>query len=110
MRLKRSISAIAALVLTIPVFGSNSLLAQGYRAEPWETPPSEFHEIGRRGFHDGIEGARKDYQNHRRPDVMNRDEFRHPPVDGPAARDDYRAAFRRGYNVGVQHLMNASRY
>lgn len=82
----------------------------GYRGaygpqQPWEAPPSEYQEIQRRGFHDGIEGARKDYGNHRRPDVNNRDEYRHPRV---ARRDRraYREAFRRGYSVGVQHLMN----
>ena len=109
MRLKRSIHAIAALALTIPVWGSNSLLAQGYRGEPWEVPPSELHEFGRLGFHDGIEGARKDWENHRRPDVMNRDEFRHPHV--PAADvEEYRAAFRHGYDVGVKHIMRATGY
>lgn len=70
----------------------------------WDAPPNEFNEIQRRGFHDGIEGARKDFDNHRQPDVNNRDEYRHPDVPGPY-RHDYREAFRRGYQVGVQHLM-----
>ena len=35
-------------------------------------------EIQRQGFRDGIEGARKDSDNHRRPNVNNRDEYRHP--------------------------------
>lgn len=70
----------------------------------WDAPPGEFNEIQRRGFHDGIEGARKDYDNHRRPDVNNRDEYRHPDVP-PPYRHDYREAFRRGYALGVQHLM-----
>jgi len=74
--------------------------------QPWEAPPSQFQqEIQRRGFRDGIDGARKDYGNHRRPDVNNRDEYRHPNVPGRDRRA-YREAFRRGYNVGVQHLRN----
>lgn len=76
--------------------------------QPWEAPPSAYRQdIQRRGFHDGIEGARKDYGNHRRPDVNNRDEYRHPKVSG-RDRAAYREAFRRGYSVGVQHLMNGN--
>jgi hypothetical protein len=66
-------------------------------------PPQEFRDIQRQGFHDGIEGARKDFDNHRHPDVNNRDEYRHPHVP-PSARDDYREGFRRGYDAGVSHL------
>ena len=113
MRFKHSMSAVAALMLAIPVCGSNSLIAQephhDYHDDAWETPPSDYHEVGRHGFHDGIEGARKDFENHRKPDVKNRDEYRHPPV-AESERDEYRAAFRRGYDAGVEHLMNGPRY
>ncbi|HWW97896.1 MAG TPA: hypothetical protein VNY74_09365 [Edaphobacter sp.] len=71
----------------------------------WNMPPQELREIQREGFHDGIEGARKDYDNHRRPDVSNRDEYRHPHVPGNA-RADYREGFRRGYETAMDHLMN----
>jgi hypothetical protein len=74
--------------------------------DPWAVPPRDYSDnIRRQGFHDGIEGARKDFQNHRRPNVNNRDEYRHPNMPGPA-RHAYREAFRRGYDVGVQHIMN----
>ena len=69
----------------------------------WDAPPSEFREIQRQGFHDGIEGARKDFDNHRAPNVNNRDEYRHPHVS-PSARDDYREGFRRGYDAAMRHL------
>ena len=70
----------------------------------WDAPPGEFREIQRQGFHDGIEGAKKDFNNHRRPDVNNRDEYRHPHV--PASdREDYRDGFRRGYEVAMNHMM-----
>ncbi len=75
----------------------------GYQPQPWEAPPAEFQEIERRGFHDGIEGARKDFNNHRPPSVENRDEYRHPSVGG-ADRRAYRQAFRRGYQAGVDHI------
>jgi len=70
---------------------------------PWDAPPPELDEVSRRGFHDGVEGARKDYGNHRRPDVNNRDEFRHPHVP-ERDREAYRHGFERGYQVAVDHL------
>lgn len=70
----------------------------------WDTPPQEWRETQRQGFHDGIEGARRDFDNHRRPDVNNRDEYRHPHVPRDQ-RDAYREGFRRGYETGVSHLM-----
>jgi hypothetical protein len=73
--------------------------------EPWAEPPGELQGIEREGFHDGIEGARKDAENHRPPNVHNRDEYRHPRYRG-ADRDAYRRGYRRGYQVGVEHLMH----
>lgn len=70
----------------------------------WDAPPPEFRDAARQGFHDGIEGARKDYENHRRPNVNNRDEYRHPHVPGEL-RHDYKEGFRRGYDAGVRHMM-----
>jgi hypothetical protein len=61
-------------------------------------------EIQRQGFHDGIEGARKDFDNHRRPDVNNRDEYRTPQVRRDQ-REAYRDGFRRGYEQGSSHFM-----
>ena len=75
----------------------------------WDNTPSAFNEAQRRGFHDGIEGARKDYENHRRPDVNNRDEYRHPNVSRDL-RHDYREGFERGYDDGVRHLMGGEEY
>jgi hypothetical protein len=83
--------------------------APAFAQEPgWDTPPKEFRDIQRQGFHDGIEGARKDYDNHRRPDVNNRDEYRHPHVPD-SAKADYREGFRRGYDEAMDHLMAANR-
>ena len=71
---------------------------------PWDAAPSEFDAVRRQGFNDGIEGARKDFDNHRRPDVENRDEYRHPRVP-PDEREAYRDGFRRGYQVAMEHIM-----
>lgn len=76
------------------------------RDHDWNAPPAEFREAQRRGFHDGIEGARRDFDNHRPPNVENRDEFRHPHVSRDL-REDYRDGFRRGYERAMSHLNNA---
>ncbi len=78
------------------------------RDRDWNLPPQEFRDIQRQGYHDGIEGARKDCDNHRRPDVNNRDEYRHPHVP-ESARADYREGFRRGYESAWDHMMNRGR-
>jgi len=78
------------------------------RDRDWNLPPQEFRDIQRQGYHDGIEGARKDYDNHRRPDVNNRDEYRHPHVP-ESARADYREGFRRGYDTAWDHMISNAR-
>jgi hypothetical protein len=70
----------------------------------WDAFPSEFNDVQRQGFHDGIEGARRDFENHRQPTPENRDEFRHPHVP-PPLRDAYREGFRRGYDRAMAHLL-----
>jgi hypothetical protein len=74
----------------------------------WSNAPSEFNDAQRRGFQDGMEGARKDYENHRTPNVNNRDEYRHPNVS-KGLRHDYREGFQRGYDDGVRHMMGDRR-
>jgi hypothetical protein len=69
----------------------------------WDMPPDEFNDVQRQGFHDGMEGARRDSDNHRRFDVNNRDEYRHPHVS-PELRDAYREGFRHGYDRAMAHL------
>ncbi len=106
--------AIALLTLATSICVPNLSMAQGpppgYHAEGgWDAPPSGYQEIGRRGYQDGIEGARKDFENHRKPNVKNRDEYKHPSVPS-ADRDEYRASFRRGYDTGVEHFMHGAHY
>ncbi len=70
----------------------------------WEAPPPEFAAAQQRGFHDGVEGAKRDFENHRPPNVNNRDEFRHPNfIHGPDRRD-YKFGFKRGYDMAVHHM------
>lgn len=113
MRLRWVALPILATAVGVIRFSPSKAYAavpQGYvQDQPgWDTPPGEFREVQRQGFHDGIEGARKDFDHHRRPDVNNREEYRHPHVDR-AAREDYRAGYRRGYEVAMHHLMSGPR-
>jgi hypothetical protein len=113
MKMKLRDAALATAIGIATLAGAPAaLVAQGppppppgYGSEPWAQPPSEYQEVQRQGFRDGIEGARKDFENHRRPDVNNRDEYRHPHAP-PHEKQAYRDGFYRGYQVGVQHLMN----
>ncbi len=106
--------AISTLALFLGVTGlgtaraygiSTGAAAQSYGQNRggWDTPPQELQDIQRRGFRDGIIGAQKDFDNHRRPDPNNRDEYRHPSLP-PEQREAYRDGFRRGYERGVAHL------
>ena len=69
----------------------------------WDTPPGEYNQYRQQGFRDGIEGARKDAENHRSFTPENRDEYRHPHVP-KNVYGDYREAFREGYNRAVTNL------
>jgi len=88
-----------------PVNGTfaTAAAAQYDHHDDWDVPPREFREVQRQGFHDGVEGAKKDFDNHRMPDVNNREEYRHPNVS-KADRADYREGFRRGYDAAMSHL------
>lgn len=117
MKIKHFAAALFALGFYVSALGLLALSPVAAKAAPaapaqyhdqdrgdWDAPPPEFKDVQRRGFRDGIEGARKDFDNHRRPDVNNRDEYRHPPVER-AFRNDYRDGFRRGYERAMSHLM-----
>jgi hypothetical protein len=118
MKARLVISMAAGLASLIVVAGSASplpspsegapLLAVYAQERGWDAPPPELDEVMRHGFHDGIDGARKDYENHRRPDVNNRDEYRHPHLP-ERDREAYRRGYERGYRAGVDHLYNEHR-
>jgi hypothetical protein len=71
-----------------------------YYAPP--PPPPGWNEIGRQGFHDGLEAARHDVESGRAPDPARHPRFRKPPVPPPAI-EDYRRGFRGGYDQVYQH-------
>src|SRR5260370_32511088 len=74
------------------------------RGDPGQwTPPDRFSELQRRGLQEGVEGARKDFGNHRRPNVANREEYREPRLPQEAWHE-YREGFRRGYEMAANRL------
>lgn len=112
--MKLTIWAAPALAFTMLLSGV-AIKAQTYEpqpprppsygpVEPWEATPPEYRPAMQRGFHDGVEGARRDLANHRTPDVNNRDEYRNPVSVRRADRRDYRVGFQRGYNNAVRHI------
>jgi len=72
----------------------------GYPDE-WRRGPES--EVRTRGYHDGAIGAIRDWENNRRPEPNNRDEFRRPNAP-PQMQDAYRDAFRRGYSRISQEM------
>jgi hypothetical protein len=104
----------AAALLSLALLASTGIAsAQYYQQGPpqgqgygggWDAPPPQFVEAQQRGYRDGVKGARLDYDNHRRPDVNNRDEYRNPHFIAPPDRQSYREGFREGYRVAVQHI------
>lgn len=68
--------------------------------------PGPYFEIRHRGFQDGMDGALRDLDNHRRPDPNNRDEFRYPQVP-PEMAEPYRDGFRHGYDILVHTLLDS---
>ncbi len=100
---------LSARSYAAPVPPANPAVSQNRDDRGWDVPPQELNEIQRRGFHDGIEGARRDFGNHRRPDVENRDEYRHPHLP-PEQREAYRDGFRRGYRMAAHHLWGDDRH
>ncbi len=67
----------------------------------WDATHNEYRQaVQRDGFRAGLNGAQKDFENRRRPDVMNRDEYRN--YRGPNRRA-YQNAFQRGYSAWWSH-------
>jgi hypothetical protein len=103
--MKRTRFLIPTLAITL-LAGGGSALAQRYYDQPpvqhWQGDAER--DLEQRGFHDGLVGADRDFQNHRRPDVNNRDEYRDPRFIPGWAQHEYREGFRRGYYARVRQI------
>jgi hypothetical protein len=97
-------------MLTVGLFGvaKNAKAQEYYGRAQWGYEHQEREEAWeRRGFYDGARGADRDFGNHRRPDVNNRDEYRDPNLPRWAAHE-YREGFRRGYYERVRQIYNGA--
>ena len=90
--LKRLLAA-SALLFPLALAGCSHPRPVAYYPPP---PPPAWSEIGRHGFHDGVDAARRDLNAGRAPDPAAHPRFRRPPVP-PPAWEDYRHGFREGY-------------
>ena len=87
-------------VAALSLFASALLLAgcshprPVYYAPPPPMPSSSA--VYQQGAHDGFEAARRDVADGRPPVFDHHPRFRNPPVPPPAV-DEYRHAFRDGY-------------
>ena len=79
-----------------------------YQERGWDEPPEELREAQKRGFHEGIEAARHDFDRHSRKDADDHEAYKHPPVEREL-RNDFREGFRRGYSVAMDHLRDEHR-
>lgn len=97
------------VVTAAPVMASGAIQyppPPDYGQQGGQYPPrGPFFAARRQGFQAGMEGALKDFGNHRTPDPNNRDEYRHPDVPYQM-QEAYREGFRRGYQMTISELMN----
>lgn len=99
-------------LLSLALAGTLLLSAgKAFAQQPYYRPSSPPYGYGdaeealeQRGFQDGVTGAERDFQNHRRPNVNNRDEYRDPDFLPGWAQHEYREGFRRGYYVRVRQI------
>jgi hypothetical protein len=115
MKLHVTLKILAAPLLAAALLATTgaAFAQQGYGPPPqqgpggWENAPPQFAAARARGYQDGVAGARKDFDNHRPPNPLNRDEYRHPGFIAPPDRREYREGFRQGYNNAVRHIYGA---
>jgi hypothetical protein len=86
--------------------GQKSAFAQEYYGPPqFVYGQHEAEEaLEQRGYYDGMKGAERDFRNHRRPDVNNREEYRDPDSVPRWAQHEYREGFHRGYYLRVRQI------
>ena len=85
--MRRTLFLVPALAITL-LGCAKSANAQWYGQAQWGYEHHEQEEAWeRRGYFDGVRGADRDFGNHRRPDVNNRDEYRDPDLPRWAAHE-----------------------
>lgn len=113
----KKIKWFAPSLLALCIASTGALKVSAHEAQPvpsatpsqdndrWDQPPADYRDAQQRGFHEGVEAARKDFSEHRHADADDHDMYKHPPVDGEA-RKDFREGFREGYQRAMNHMMH----
>jgi hypothetical protein len=96
----KKLFAMAVLLLPFALAGCSHPQPAPYYPPP--PPPPAYSQAAEQGHHDGIEAARRDIANGAPPDPNRHPRFRNPPVP-PPLMDDYRHAFRNGYEEVYRH-------
>src|SRR5215475_9722743 len=110
------INWIAPSVLALCVVATGGLKAKASPAQPlpsaaqyqdrdhdWDRPPDAYQDAQRRGFHEGIEAARRDFADHRHADADDHEVYKRPPVD-EHDRGAFREGFKEGYHRAMEHM------
>lgn len=113
--------SIPALALCIAA--PATVKASAYEAQPtpklaqyqdqdrdWDRPPDSYRDAQRRGFHEGMEAARRDFQDGHHRDADDHDVYKHPPVEGDDARREFREGFKEGYHRAMEHMRHDRGY
>jgi hypothetical protein len=106
MRSTRLLNSMLAVALLAS--GGSLFAQQHYGPTPYADRGVE-RNLEQRGYQDGMFGADRDFQNHRRPDVNNRDEYRNGGRLPVWAQNEYREGFRRGYYQRVRQIYGGGR-
>jgi hypothetical protein len=86
-----------------PVTAAAQYQDQGHDRD-WDRAPDGYRDAQRQGFHEGMEAARRDFDQHRHADADDHRIFKHPPVDGDDAKRDFREGFKEGYHRAMDHM------
>lgn len=71
--------------------------------DDWDRPPDEYNDAQGQGFHEGVEAARRDYDQGRHKDADDHRIYKRPPVPHDL-RDAFRDGFRHGYDMAKRHM------
>ena len=94
MNATRKLLLLPSLALALLTTGC----AHHYQTANYPSPPATAPDIFfQHGLHDGFNSARHDVQHNDPPNFDRHRNFRNPPVPGQAI-NEYRQAFREGYN------------
>lgn len=97
--MRKTLLALPVLLLPLALAGCSHPQPVAYYPPP---PPPAWSQIAQRAFHNGVDAARHDIAAGLPPDANRHPHFRNPPVPPPAV-EDFRHAFRDGYQQVYQH-------